>query len=323
MVYEGIGARVASTGSCLPHRVVNNQELSPAGAKKLERLLGVAERRAAGEQEACSDLIVEAGRRALEVAQVSPLELDRIIVSATPGDFIEPPTASVVQHKLGALCPAVDVRMSCVGWLAGVDFAIRCIATGERRILVLAGTLISRGDWFKTDMHHAIFGDGAGATLIEAYSESNFLSGMVGTDGQHYSQINVPHSGTLHPDDVPEEFRGKFYMGPQQLFFNRLREMMPPVVETVLKEAQLSREDIDTVILHQPSKPLFEVALKALGFPRDKVINNYRLYGNTISAELPIALDECIQSGRVKRGDKLLLVTFGAGFNGGAAVMVY
>ncbi len=105
--------------------------------------------------------------------------------------------------------------------------------------------------------------------------------------------------------------------------FNRLREMMPPVVETVLKEAQLSREDIDTVILHQPSKPLFEVALKALGFPREKVIDNYRLYGNTISAELPITLDECIQSGRVKRGDKLLLVTFGAGFNGGAAVMVY
>jgi len=323
MVYAGIGARVASTGGCLPARIITNKQLSPEGAGTLERLLGVVERRAAGENEACSDLIVEAGRRALEAAEMSPLELDRIIVSATPGDFHEPPTASVVQYKLGALCPAVDVKMSCVGWLAGVDFALRCIATGERRILVLAGTVISRGDVFKTVTHHAIFGDGAGAMLLEANGKGHFLSGMIGTDGRYYSQINLPHLGSLHPEDVPGEFRGKFYMGPQQVFFSRLRDSLPPMVETVLKEAQLSKEDIDTVILHQPSKPLFEVALKALGFPRDKVVDNYRMHGNTISAELPITLDQCIQSGKVKRGDTLLLVTFGAGFNAGAAVMIY
>ncbi|MBI4590202.1 MAG: ketoacyl-ACP synthase III [Candidatus Rokubacteria bacterium] len=324
MIYQRIGARVAATGSYSPPRIVTNEELSDGAGKKLRRLLGISERRVAAAHEACSDLIAEAGKRALETAHISPLDLDRIIVSATPGDFVEPPTASVVQYKLGARCPAVDVKMSCVGWLAGVDYALRCIATGERAILVLAGTIISKGDPFKSITHQAIFGDGAGATLIEANGGAgHFLAGTLWTDGQHYTKINLPHPASVHPPEIPEEFRGKFYMGSQRTFFQHMREVGPPLLEGMLKEAGLTKEEIDVVILHQPSKPLFEVALKALEFPREKVVNNLRTHGNTISAELPIALDQSIRSGRIKRGDKVLLVTFGAGFNAGATVMIY
>jgi 3-oxoacyl-[acyl-carrier-protein] synthase-3 len=324
MRYREIRARVGGTGSYLPARVVTNEQLAKGEGKKLERLLGVAERRAAADDETCSDLITEAGRRALEAAGASPLDLDRIVVSATPGDFVEPPTASVVQYKLGARCPAIDLKLSCVGWLAGVDYALRCIATGEQKILVLAGTVVPRSNPFQTLTHRAIFGDGAGATLIEASGEpGHFLAGTLWTEGRHYAKINLPHPWSLHPPEIPEEFRGKFYMGLQRVFFDELRMVGPPLLEGVLKEAGVSKDEIDLVILHQPSKPLFEVARKALDFPREKVVDNFSTQGNTISAELPIALDQGVRGGRLKRGNTVLLVTFGAGFNAGAAVMVY
>jgi 3-oxoacyl-[acyl-carrier-protein] synthase-3 len=304
---------------------VTNKHLAGAWevARKLQRLLGAEERRAVDEGEACSDLIAEAARKVLAAARVSPLDLDRIIVSATPGDFLEPPTASVVQYKLRARCPAVDIKMSCVGWLAGVDFALRCIATGEKRILVLAGTVVSRGDAFHTLMHRAIFGDGAGGVLIEADEQQSFLAGGLWTDGQYYTMINQPHAGSVHPTDIPIGYKGKFYMGPRRVFFDTLRHELAPCVESVLKEARLSKDDIDVAIIHQPSRKLFEAAVKSLNIPFAKAIQDFHRYGNTISAELPIALDENVHNGRIKRGDKLLLVTFGAGFNAGAMVLEY
>jgi 3-oxoacyl-[acyl-carrier-protein] synthase-3 len=325
MLYRGIGARITATGSYVPKKVITNEYLAGAWdvGKKLQRLLGVVERRAVNEDEACSDLMTEAAKRILQTAHLSPLDLDRIIVSATPGDFLEPPTASVVQYKLQARCPAIDVKMSCVGWLASVDYALRCIATGEKRILVLAGTVVSRGDAFHTLMHRAIFGDGAGGVLIEADEQESFLAGGLWTDGQHYAMINQPHAGSVHPPEIPSSYKGKFYMGPRRVFFEKLREDLAPCVESVLKEARLSKEDIDVAIIHQPSRKLFEAAVKCLKFPLDKVIEDFHRYGNTISAELPIALDENVRNGRIKRGDKVLMVTFGAGFNAGAMALEY
>ncbi|MBI3824866.1 MAG: ketoacyl-ACP synthase III [Candidatus Rokubacteria bacterium] len=325
MIYRKIPAYMAGLGAYSPSRVITNEEISPGDGRTLERLLGVKERRGAAEDEACSDLIVTAAQKVLESAGVSPLELDRIIVSATPGDFFEPTTASVVQTKLGAQCPAIDVKMSCVGWLAGVDLALRCVATGEKNVLVMAGTIVSKGDVFKRPLHRAIFGDGAGGCLISATDNgtARFLSGALWTDGQFFAKINLPHPGSLHPQEIPEEFRGKFYMGPQRIFFDTLGAVTPVFIGSVLKEAEVAREDLDLVVLHQPSRPLFEVALKALDVPREKVVDNFETQGNTISAELPIALDRYVREGRIKRGDTILLATFGAGFNAGATVMEY
>ena len=326
MVYRGIGARITATGSFVPKQVITNEHLAGSWevGKKLQRLLGAVERRGVNDGEACSDLIVEAAKQILKTADISAFDLDRIIVSATPGDFHEPPTASVVQYKLQARCPGIDVKMSCVGWMAGVDYALRCIATGEKRILVLAATIISKkGDPFHTLMHRAIFGDGAGGVLIEADERKGFLAGGLWTDGQYYAMITLPHQGSVHPAGIPSSYRGKFYMGPRRVFFDMLRKELAPFVESLLKEAGLSKDEIDVAIIHQPSKQLFEAALKSLDIPREKVIQDFHRYGNTISAELPISLDENVRNGRIKRGDKLLLVTFGAGFNGGAMVLEY
>jgi 3-oxoacyl-[acyl-carrier-protein] synthase-3 len=323
MIYREIGAQIAATGSFLPDNVVTNAHISggPDRGKEFERLLGAVERRAADDGDACSDLIARAAERILSTAGVSPWDLDRIIVSATPGDFIEPATASVVQHKLGARCPAMDVKMSCVGWLAGLDWALRCIATGERRILVVAGTIVSfRSTIFHTTLHRAIFGDGAGGVLVEASERRSFLAGRLWTEGRHHGQIVQPHQASVRPSEAPREYDGKFYMGPRQVFFETMREVMSPILDEVLKDAELTRHEIDVAIVHQPSKPLFEAALKSLDLPREKVIEDFARYGNTISAELPIALDENIRSGRIQRGDTVLLVTFGAGFSGGAMI---
>ena len=323
MIYREIGAQITGTGSFLPDTVLTNAEISgePDGGKHFERLLGAVERRTADPGDACSDLIARAAERILKSAGVSPWDLDRIIVSATPGDFLEPAKGAVVQHKLGARCPAMDIKMSCVGWVAGLDWALRCIATGERRILVVAGTIVSfERTSFLTATHRAIFGDGAGGVLVEASERHSFLAGRLWTEGRHFGQIIQPHQVSVHPSETPSEFDGKFYMGARHVFFETMREVMSPILDDVLKDAELTRSEIDVAVVHQPSKPLFETALRSLDLPREKVIEDFARYGNTISAELPIALDEGLRSGRIRRGDRVLMVTFGAGFSGGAMI---
>ena len=320
-----VNARIAATGSFLPDRVVTNAEIpgleDSDGA--VRRLLGVVERRVADDDEACSDLIVAAARRVLADGDCSPLDLDRIIVSATPGDFIEPSTACVVQAKLGARCPAVDIGTSCVGWLAGMDYAIRCLATGERRVLVMAGTVVSRGSPFRSPMHRAIFGDGAAGALVVADPEGGFLSYLLWTDGRFYDVINLPHPASPHPATVPLDFRGYFFMGSRDTMFEQLLAHIGPGVDSTLAAAGVDKADLDAVFVHQPTRLIFETALKALDIPRERVIDCYERYGNTISAELPIALDEAVRTGRVKRGHKVLMVTYGAGFCGGVFVFEF
>ena len=322
-VYKDIPARIAATGSYLPERVVANHELagleSTNGA--VERLLGAVERRAVGEEETCSDMITAAAQDVLERAEIGPEQLDRILVSATPGDYFEPSTASVVQHKLGAHCPALDVSMSCVGWVAGLDYALRCIATGEDRILVMAGTIVSKGTAFHNPMHRAIFGDGAGGVLLERTDKpGQFMAGALWTDGQFHDVITMPHNISVATSRIPVEYHGSFYMAERQIINQALRDNLPLGVEGVLNAAGITRGDVDLCFVHQPSRPLYEEAVKAVGIEREKLVEDYARYGNTISAELPISLDDSVRNGRIKRGDVVLKVTYGAGFSGGLLV---
>jgi 3-oxoacyl-[acyl-carrier-protein] synthase-3 len=322
-----MNARIVATGSFLPERVVTNSEIPGLEAADgyIRRLLGAVERRAAADTETCSDLIAHAARHILADAHCSPLDLDRIIVSTTPGDFIEPSTACIVQAKIGARCPAIDIGSSCVGWVAGMDYAIKCLAAGEKRILVMAGTVVSllQGAAFQNPMHRAIFGDGAGGALVEADPTGGFLAWRLWTDGRYYDVINLPHQYSSHPEQIPAEYKGHFFMGLRETMFEVLRTNIASVVEGALAEAGLSRDAIDIAFIHQPSKPIFEMAVKTLGIPRARVVEDYARYGNTISAELPISFDENVRNGRVKRGDKVLMVTYGAGFSGGVLVFEY
>lgn len=322
--YTGIPAAIRAVGAHIPARTVGNGEILGSGKDDaaLRRLLGAVSRHAAEEHEHCSDLIARAGAQVLERAGVEAGAVQRLLVSATPGDYLEPCAAALVQHKLGLACPAMDVGMSCVGWVAAMDHALRCLATGERNVLVLAGTVVSDDRAYRTPAHRAIFGDGAGGVLLDRSDDGGrFLAGALHTLGEHHGLIRLKHQFSP-PRPGDGSFPG-FSMEEGSKIRDVLAGALRPAVDEILAVAGVGLDEIDVVMLHQASGPLFEEAVKLLGVPRHKVVEDYERYGNTISAELPISLNDCIASGRLQHGDLALMVTFGAGFSGGCLLFRY
>lgn len=316
------------TASYLPEKVITNRDIIDAGLKAtplaIERGLGVRERRAAAPDESAADMMVTVAKKILEKAECLPQELDCIICSVDVGDSVEPDTATAVQAKIGASCPAFGVAMSCTGWLAAVDIALRYLDSGKKRILVLASSLVGSRIFYHNLMHRAIFGDGAGGILLESHHRSRFLGNILWTDGRHYSKIYIPHPWSIIPEDIPGEYKGSFYMSPdQKKFFAIMDSYLVPVTTRLLNEARVKLEDIDLFFLHYPSKPLFDYSLKLLKIPREKTFSRFERYGNLAVAEVPVFLDEAIKIGRLKKGDLLLIVTYGAGFTGGGLVLRY
>jgi len=323
-----------TTGRYLPEKVITNEDFvkkfNKSSPEALEKLLGTKEHRIAADDEHCSDLLVKAGKVALEKARVDAKELTQIIVSTTPKEVVEPATACIVQGKLKAdRCPAFDLGASCSGWLAGVDVAVKMIATSEKpeKILVLANTLVNRIAPKKIVQHEAIFGDGAGSILLETPDKNNNASIIYGSKfwclGEFAHIIHWPAPWSFPFPNTPKKFAGHFYMGegePKLLF--RLAEIYLPRFMTELwRQTGYTVNDIDFAIIHQPSRPLFEKALECIDIPPKKTAYNFDRYGNTVSAELPITLDEAIGGGQIKKGDLILLVTFGAGITLGAMLM--
>jgi len=323
-------ARVAATGAYLPSTSVTNAELISRFGETLQpvvlqRSLGAVERRAISPEETGADLMVRAGQAILNQAGCDPRDLDRIICSIDPGDAVAPSTAVAVQAKLGAACPAYDVTMSCAGWICGVDQALRALASGEQWVLVLACSTVGSRLPFRDLKHRAIFGDAAAGLLLKAASEGELLSTALWTDGRFYSKIFAPYPWSVHPADVPREYQGRFYMDPDQnVFFRELSRVLPPFFKRLLLDAEVTVDNINHFFLHQPSRPLFEHSLQLLkAIPREKVVNCFPKYGNIVAAELPVILAEGVSSGRIKRGDRICMVTYGAGFTMAGLVMQY
>ena len=333
-----IKAKVTATGSYLPKRIVTNKDFveefgNETSPEALERLLGTREHRVAADDEWCADLLVKAAKQVLKKAGIEAKGVTQIIVSVTPGDVIEPATVAEVQRKLGATCQGMDIRLSCTGWLKGVDIAARQIMTSNKqeRILILAGTLGSRTASFRIVQHRAIFGDGAGAILLEKTPDGE-ESCIIATEfvllGQYADVIHWPAPWTMHYPTVPEKFKGYFYMGENyldkpRLLFELAEIHLPPFIEQLWEQSGFTVDDIELAIIHQPSKPLFQKSIECLGIPEDKTVYNFDKYGNTVSAELPITLDELVFEGRIKRGNLLLLITFGAGITIGGMLLRY
>lgn len=316
------------SASYLPEKVITNQEIIDAGldstAVALERSLGVKERRAAADLETNADMMANVANQILKKAGYKAEEIDLIICNSNPGDSAEPDTSAAVQAKIGAICPVIGVTLSCTGWIAGIDIALRYLATGKKRILVLAGCLLGSRTHFYNLMHRAIFGDGAGGILIESHQRNKFLSTVLWTAGQYYSKIFSPYPWSKRPEEIPAEYEGSFYMSPdQKMFFNAIDSYLPFLCNQLLKEAKLNIKDIAFFLLHYPSKPLFEHSLEAFPVPRSKILVNFKRYGNIVAAEMPVLLDEAIREGRIKRGDFIFVFTYGAGFTSGGFIMRY
>lgn len=302
------GLRLTGWGVGLPDRVVTNDELSLTLATSDEWIAertGIRERRVGG---SASTLGLAAARAALDVAHVEPSALDAILLATTTPDRLIPATAPLIQEALGAQCPAVDLNAACSGFMYGLWLGRGLLATGSKRILLIGAEHLSRWvDWNDRAMA-VIFGDGAGAVVLESTEDAGDLLGFdVGSDGSLMHLISCEHGGTIQMDGK-ETFR-------------RAVRIMVDSAQRALKEASLSIEDVSLVVPHQANQRIIQAACDRLGVDVDRAVSVIDRYGNTSSASIPLALVDALGEGRVKPGDVLLLTGFGAGMTWASAVL--
>lgn len=324
---DRIYARIAGTGSYLPAQVVTNDEL----AKRVETSdewirtrTGIRQRHVAAEGETTVDLAYQASLRALEAAGTTPEEIDLIVLGTTTPDLIFPSSACLLQHRLGANgCPAFDVNAACSGFVYALTVADKFIQSGAAKTVLVVGseTLTRMLDW--TDRSTCVlFGDGAGAVVLKADSETGILSTHLHADGGKKELLWNPVG--VSAGFKPEEHNAgvRVLMTGNEVFKHAVKAL-DSVVEETLEANGLDRHEIDWLIPHQANLRIIEATAKRLDMPMERVIVTVDKHGNTSSGSVPLALDEAVRSGKVQRGQLLLLEAFGGGFTWGSALLRY
>jgi 3-oxoacyl-[acyl-carrier-protein] synthase-3 len=322
------GVRFLATGAGLPAKVLTNAQLETMVATTdqwITERTGIKERRVAATDEATSDLAVRAAREALRKAEISPADIDLIVVATCTPDHLFPSTACLVQRALGVRGAAFDVSAACSGFLFGLAAVRGLLLAGSARraLLIGADTLTRFTDW--TDRGTCVlFGDGAGALILEAYEgPDHLLSVHLGSDGAAADILTIPGGGSRHPaptDGRPSEHPALIHMEGREVFKHAVTRMVD-ASETALERAGKTVDDLALIIPHQANLRIIDAIAKRLNMKEDKVFRNVHKYGNMSAATTIIALDEALESGRVKRGDLVELVAFGAGLTWGAAVI--
>ena len=316
---------ITGWGKYLPQRVLTNQDLERIVNTSDEWILtrtGIRERRIVGDDESVSTMAVEAGRRALEVAHLSPDSLDLIIVATLSPDKLIVASASLVQDAIGAKkAAAFDVVAGCSGFIYALATAYQFIASGAyRNILVVGSEALTRYiNWEDRDTC-VLFGDGAGAVVVQANEQAtDVLHFLLGSDGSMARALYVP-SPCDKLSEMPQDGHLHLLMEGREVFKFAVTTMAE-ASRQVLKEVGLQLSDIDLFIPHQANDRIIQAAAKSLGIPREKVYINVDRYGNLSAASPPVALCEAVEEGRIKEGDLVLLVAFGAGFSWAAMLL--
>ncbi len=326
-----IYARIAGTGSYLPELRLTNQDLVERLAKMgletsdewITTRSGISARHFAAENELTSDLAVKAAQAALDSAGITSEDLDLIILATSTPDHLGgfPSTACVVQDKLGAhtACAAFDVQAVCAGFTYAMAIADAFIRTGSyKKVLVIGAETFSRILNFQDRGTCVLFGDGAGAVVLEASTEPGILSTALHADGSQRDILCVPGragNGEVH---------GSPFMtmdGPA--VFKLAVKVLEQVAHEALAKANLKPEQIDWLVPHQANIRIMEGTAKKMGMSMDKVIVTVHEHGNTSAASIPLALDSGVRSGQIKRGQHLLLEGVGGGFAWGAVAVKY
>jgi 3-oxoacyl-[acyl-carrier-protein] synthase-3 len=331
---KGYGVKLMSTfahitgwGMAVPEKVLTNFELEQMVETTDEWIVsrtGIRERRIVSDDQTTASLATEASRRALEIAKINPGEIDLIIVSTSSPEYLFPATASLVQDRLGAVrAGAFDLLAACTGFIFGLNIATQAIRTGSIRTAIVIGaeTLSRFVDWTDRDTC-VLFGDGAGAFVLQAGEErAGLLSAVMRSDGSGGDLLYVPGGGSRYPTTIDTVNEGLHHIKMKgREVFRFATRVMAQATQEVVNKAQLSMDDIQLIIPHQANKRIIEVAVKNLDFPMERCIVNLDRYGNTSTASIPIATCEAINDGRLKPGDHVVFVGFGAGLTWGAAV---
>ncbi|MFP2932616.1 beta-ketoacyl-ACP synthase III [Pyxidicoccus sp. 3LG] len=321
--------QIIGTGSYAPSRVVTNQELEQrvdTSDTWIRERTGIEERRQAAPEEATSDMAVHAARRALEMAGVSPEELDLIVVGTITADMPMPSCAAFVQAKLGAKRAfAFDVGAACAGSLYAMSVADQFIRSGQvRRALVIGAELLSRVVNPDDRNTCILFGDGAGAMVLMPSEDEGhgILSTHLHSDGGLAELITIPGGGSRTPmtEEAVRARLNTLHMNGREVFKFAVRALVESTQEALASHG-LSTEQVDHVIAHQANARILDAALERLEIPREKCWLNLHKYGNTSSASLPMTLDEALRAGRLQRGDVIAMMAIGAGMTWGSAVV--
>jgi 3-oxoacyl-[acyl-carrier-protein] synthase-3 len=322
-------AQITGWGFCVPERVVTNEALARVVDTTDEWITsrtGIKSRHIVGsERETTALLAARAGRDALLVAGLPPSRLDLIIVATATPEYVFPSTASIVQDALGApVAGAFDLSAGCSGFIYALNMAVGAVKSGSAdNVLVIGAETLSRiTDW--TDRNTCVlFGDGAGAVVVSACADRcGVLATELGSDGSGGELLILPAGGSRQPTSIETVSNGGHFikMNGREVF-RFATTVMPRATENVVRKAGWQIADVSLIIPHQANTRIIESAAKRLNLPMDKFFVNLDRYGNTSAASIPIALTEALVQGRVRPGDKLVLVAFGAGLTWGAAAL--
>ncbi len=321
-------AGILGTGSFVPERVVPNSELEKivdTSDEWIRTRTGIRMRRYSDFPITTSDMCVSAAEKALLEAGILPEELDLIMVATVTPDMVFPATACLVQDRLGAKkAAAFDLEAGCSGFLYGMTIASQFISSGAYRyVLVIGAEILSRLLNEEDRTTYVLFGDGAGAAVMgpvpEGYGVRSFY---LGSDGSGGDWLKMPAGGSLMPpsEDTVKNKLHTVHMQGREVFKFAVREMPKACLEA-LKMCGMTTEDVDFVIPHQANIRIIDAVLKRLEIPKERAYINLDRYGNISSASIPLALNEALAEKKIKRGDILLTVVFGAGLTWGASVL--
>ncbi len=310
-----INSKITGTGSYLPEKILTNEELAKSVDTTHDWIVertGIHKRHIVADGQTTVDMAEQAARRAMEAANLEPNDIDLIIFATTTPDRIFPSSACLLQKKLGIhQCPAFDIQAVCTGFIYALDIANRFIKTnGAKKALVIGSESMSKiVDW--NDRGTCIlFGDGAGAVVLEASEKAGILSTHIHADGDHDALLQVPVGKkylTMEGNDV----------------FRMAVKTLGRIVDETLAANNLEKSDINWLIPHQANIRIIKATAKKLGMNMDHVVVTVNEHGNTSAASVPLALDHAVRNGQIKSGELLLLEAFGGGFTWGSALVRY
>lgn len=322
-----MGAVILGTGSCLPERVLSNHDLEEMVETSDEWILsrtGISTRRISGKGEQTFQLATSAAKKALAMAQVTADEIDLVIVATMSSHMLMPSCACFVQKELGATKAfAYDVNAACSGFLFALDNGDKYLRVEQQKKILVIGaeTLSSRTNW-KDRNTCILFGDGAGAVVLDYQATDR---GVVGSslfsDGTLWNLLYMHTAPSSNPElEQPDNPGAHILMEGKEVFKYAVKAMQGAIEDLLVRE-QIDLDAIDVMIPHQANIRILKKLVSRLGINKEKVFINVQKYGNTSAASIPIALDEANREGRLKRGDLLLVCSFGGGFTWGASLI--
>ena len=317
-------SRIAGTGHYVPERILTNVELEKivdTTDEWIRSRSGIEQRHIAADDQTTASLAIEAAKRAIAAAGITPEDIDFLVVGTTTPDLVFPNVGTIVQEALGIHgCAAFSVEAACSGFIYALSIADKFVTSGEsKNALVIGAETLSRiTDW--TDRSTCVlFGDGAGAVVLQPATEQGIISTHLHADGQYKDRLYAPAGVSKRPQgDLNKEFA--IHMQGNEVFKLAVKTLGAVVKET-LEANSLDHDALDWLVPHQANKRIIEATAKRLGMPMEKVILTVAKYGNTSAASVPMALDVAVRDGRIKRGDLLLLEAFGGGFTWGSALI--